>query len=371
MRHVDALSRNAVMVINVDSELSSRLEKAQQTDDHILVILEILKTKPYKNFKIINKVLFKEESGLDLLVVPKLMEKEIIVKMHEIGHFGTTKTMYRIKQSYYISHLEYKVKMIITNCIKCILFNKKLGLQEGYLHCIEKGNLPLVKLHLDHLGPMDATSKMYKHIFAYVDGFSKFVWLFPTKSTGADEVITKLMNWEKVFGNPKVIVTDKGAAYTSNSFSNYCKERGIEHVENTTGVPRGNGQIERVNRTIIPILSKLSSDDPPKWYKYVDKVQQAINSSVHRSTKTSPFEILFGVKMRCGGIDQNITELLEQQLVEDFNMDRDRLRQSAKEQIEKVQDEYKKTFDKRRRPDYASWVISLQSSELNLLLAKS
>lgn len=352
MRHVDALSRYAVMIASVEDDLSSRLKRAQRSDDHILAILEILKSHPYENFKLINNVLFKEEKGLDLLVVPKLMEKEIITKLHEKGHFSTTKTMHRIQQTYFIAHLEHKVDTIIKNCIECILYNKKLGRQEGFLHCIDKGNLPLMKLHIDHLGPMDITCKMYKHLFAFVDGFSKFVWLYPTKSTGAEEVLAKLNNWKKIFGNPETIVSDKGAAFTSNSFKEYCREGGIEHVENTTGVPRGNGQIERVNRTIIPILSKLSSDNPSKWYKHVDDVQRAINSSIHRSTKVSPFEILFGVKMRSNDIESNIAELLEQQLVEEFDAERNKLRQDAKLQIEKVQQEYKKTFDKKRKPDF-------------------
>ena len=37
-----------------------------------------------------------------------------------------------------------------------------------------------------------ATTKAYKHILVIVDGFSKFVWLYPTKSTTTKEVLNKL-----------------------------------------------------------------------------------------------------------------------------------------------------------------------------------
>lgn len=39
-------------------------------------------------------------------------------------------------------------------------------------------------------------------------------------------------------------------------------------------MPRANGQVERINRTIIPVLTKMSIDDPTKWYKHVLALQQ-------------------------------------------------------------------------------------------------
>jgi len=51
------------------------------------------------------------------------------------------------------------------------------------------------------------------------DGFSKFVWLYPTKSTGTEEVLEKLEKQAAVFGNPRRIVTDRGTAFTSGIFN--------------------------------------------------------------------------------------------------------------------------------------------------------
>ena len=100
--------------------------------------------------------------------------------------------MHHVQQQFYIPHLARKVSQHISNCIKCIIHNEKLGKREGFLNCIDKGDCPLHTLHVDHLGPMDSTSKLYKYIFAVVDGFSKFVWLYPTKSTNAAEVVRNL-----------------------------------------------------------------------------------------------------------------------------------------------------------------------------------
>lgn len=119
---------------------------------------------------------------------------------------------------------------------------------------------------MDHLGPLDSTNKNYNHILAVIDSFTKFIWLYPTKSTASKEVIAKLQLQSQVFGNPSCIITDKGTAFSSAEFQEYCKDEGIKHSMITTGLPRSNGQIERINRIIIPVLTKLSMNDPTKWY---------------------------------------------------------------------------------------------------------
>ncbi|KAG5895995.1 hypothetical protein JTB14_005101 [Gonioctena quinquepunctata] len=123
---------------------------------------------------------------------------------------------------------------------------------------------------------------------------------------------------------------------------------GIQNLTITTGVPRGNGQAERVNRIIIPVLIKLSLEDPGRWFKYVERVQRALNSTIQRSIGTSPFEILTGVKM---GNKEGvlIKELLEEATIQKFNENREDLRSESKKQILKVQEENKRINNLRRR----------------------
>ncbi|GFV24741.1 pro-Pol polyprotein [Trichonephila clavipes] len=94
------------------------------------------------------------------------------------------------------------------------------------------------------------------------------------------------------------MITDKGSPFNSKGFDDYCTEKKIQNLPITTGVLRGNGQVERILRTLIPVLTKLSIDDPTKWYKFVDRLQRILNSTSNRSTKSSPFELLTGVTMR-------------------------------------------------------------------------
>uniref|UniRef100_A0A2S2QL03 RNA-directed DNA polymerase n=1 Tax=Sipha flava TaxID=143950 RepID=A0A2S2QL03_9HEMI len=224
-----------------------------------------------------------------LLVVPRGMHREIIQNAHGVGHFGVKKVVELLNREYSISNVEERVKRFIVNCVPCILINRKSGRQEGFLHTIDKGDVPLDTWHIDFLGPLSSTARGYKHIFAIVDAFTKFCWLFPTKSTTSSEVISKLHLLQGTFGNPRRIVSDRGAAFTSQDFKEYCETSNIQHVPITIGMPRGNGQVERINDIIATSIAKLSIDEPEKWFEHVPKVQMALNCSWQRSINMTPF----------------------------------------------------------------------------------
>ncbi|GBP07722.1 hypothetical protein EVAR_72478_1 [Eumeta japonica] len=198
------------------------------------------------------------------------------------------KTQDYVEKYFFIPGLAAKIPQVIGSCVECLVVNAKLGKKEGLLAPIDKGDEPLGTYHVDHVGPMTATKKQYNYILVVVDAFSKFVWLYPTKDTGTDAVLDRLQKQSAVFGNPRRIITDRGAAFTSRAFEQYCEEEGIQHLLITTGVPRGNGQVERMHKVLVPMLAKLSRENPDRWYKYVDRIQQYINSTSSRSTQHAP-----------------------------------------------------------------------------------
>ncbi|GFW08257.1 retrovirus-related Pol polyprotein from transposon 17.6 [Trichonephila clavipes] len=193
--------------------------------------------------------------------------------------------------------------------------------------------------------------KVLQTLFTVIDSFSKFVWIYPVKSTSTKDALDKLILQQTIFGNPSKIITDKGSAFTSTEFHKFCQEESIEHVQITTGVPRGNGQIERMHETIIPVLTKLTIEEPEKWFKHVHRLQRIMNSTTTRSTKFTPFEVLIGVKMKQKE-DLQIKHLLEDELSEQFINKRETLRNEAKENILRLQAENKKQYNKHRKPAY-------------------
>ncbi|GFX87526.1 transposon Tf2-11 polyprotein [Trichonephila clavipes] len=242
MKHVDALSRYPVMMVCNDT-LTSKLKKAQEEDDNIQTFKSLLEKQESEEIFERNGTLYKYLNGRELIVTPKAMQAELIKLIHENA-------------------------------------NKKTGKKEGFLNPISKESIPLSTYHVDFIGPLPSTNKSYQHIFTVVDAFTKFTWLYPVKTVSAESALEKLKQQQKTFGNPIRIISDRGSAFTSKLFNDYCDEENIQHLQIATSVPRGNGQFERIHRTLIPVLTKLSLDDSTKWYKYVDRLQRILNSTI-------------------------------------------------------------------------------------------
>lgn len=252
MKHVDALSRSPVMII--DHGLLSRVRNAQRKDESLKPIFTLMDQGQYEDYVMEHEILYKNVNGSHLLVIPKGMQAEIIRSTHENGHFGVKKLKESIVKDYWIANLENKISQVIQNCIPCIISTAKRGKQECYLTPIVK-ETPLHTYHVDHLGPIPSTHKNYRYLFVVVDAFTKFVWIYPTKTTATKEVLERLKHQQSIFGNRKQIVSDRGTAFTSNDFEQYCADEDIRHLLITTGVPRGNGQVERVHQIIISMLT--------------------------------------------------------------------------------------------------------------------
>ncbi|GFW76899.1 transposon Tf2-11 polyprotein [Trichonephila clavipes] len=269
MQHVDALSRHPVMLVTSD-ELTYKIVNAQESDEYIRTIKKLLQKGKTSDFIVSNKILYKISEDQELLVVPEIMQVDVIKKAHSFGHFAATKT-----------------EELLT-------------------------------------------------------------WLYPTKSTTAQEAIERLKLQQKTFGNPSRVINDKGGAFRSKEFEDYCADEQISNVQITTGVPRGNGQVERIHGVLIPVLTKMSIEDPTKWFKHVDSIQRVLNSVPSRSTKYSPFELLIGVKMK-NPEDVMMRYLLEEKSQEQLFQHRDNLRREAKQNILKLQEENRRTYNRKRK----------------------
>ncbi|GFX13178.1 transposon Tf2-6 polyprotein [Trichonephila clavipes] len=232
MKHVDALSRYPVMMVCNDT-LTSKLKNAQEEDDNIQTLKSLLEKQESEEFFERNGLLYKYLNGRELIVTPKAMQAELIKLIHENGHFSVGKTEEIVKQEFFIPNLINVVKKVIVNCVPCILANKKTGKKEGVLNLISLESIPLSTYHVDFIGPLPSTNKNYQHIFTVVDAFTKFTWLYPVKTVSAESALEKLKQQQKTFGNPIRIISDRGSAFTSKLFNDYCDEENIQHLQNS------------------------------------------------------------------------------------------------------------------------------------------
>ena len=91
-----------------------------------------------------------------------------------------------------MSHLKIPIK---THPFKCASYN------------------PFEVLHLDHIGPLRSDVQGNMFILVIIDAFSRWVELYPTKTTTAVESASCIFQRFGCFGNSEVVHTDRGTAF--------------------------------------------------------------------------------------------------------------------------------------------------------------
>lgn len=313
MQHVDALSRNplpsgelseAEIVMSITE--ADWLLSVQLQDPQLIKIREILETGEahnnrdvYSKYELLGNKVYRKTSQGRRWVVPKACIWQVIKCNHDdLGHFSVDKTIERITSRYWFSRMRYIVKKYIKNCINCVYYKNKAGPKEGELFPLPKYAQPFHTLHLDHLGPFVETQNQNKYLLVAIDAFTKFVFISAVPNTDSSNVISELQNISKIFGNPRRLITDAGSAFTSKSFKEHCRHKNIRLHTIATGMPRSNGQAERVNRTILDAMRTMgASVDEDSWDTFVTVLQQAINSTYHNTIKAVPSEVMFGYRL--------------------------------------------------------------------------
>lgn len=85
------------------------------------------------------------------------------------------------------------------NCVTCIVSNRKLDKKEGLY-------TSFYTYQVDFFGSLDSTNKLYRHMFAEIDSFMNFAWLYPSQTTSVHEAISRLKIQSSTFGNPVALI---------------------------------------------------------------------------------------------------------------------------------------------------------------------
>ena len=74
------------------------------------------------------------------------------------------------------------------------------------------------------------------------------------------------------YGVPQYLHSDQGANLVSDVIQSLCTLLGIQRTQTTAYHPQGNGQVERFNRTLEAMLSKVVSDHQKNWNDHLQTV---------------------------------------------------------------------------------------------------
>ncbi|ROI16643.1 hypothetical protein DPX16_22620 [Anabarilius grahami] len=93
------------------------------------------------------------------------------------------------------------------------------------------------------------------------------------------------------------IVTDNGTQFTLAVFAEFLKEREIKHICTSVYYHAANGAVERFLRALKGCIQTAIQHSQP-WNRAVTEWLQVYRATPHATTGVSPYELLYGRKIR-------------------------------------------------------------------------
>ena len=247
---------------------------------------------------ILHRVWFNDNKTSRLqIIVPQQLRPMILKGLHDdpaAGHMGIRRTNLRVRNSFYWVgyHLD-----VIDWCQKCKICQARKF--PG-----KKARAPLKNLQtgarfqrvsLDILGPLPTLDSGNSYILLITDYFSKWAEAVPMPNMEAATVAQGFMDqFITKFGVPAQIHSDQGRQFTSKLFQEMCTILEANKTQTTPYWPQSDGLVERLNRTLEDILSKLVSANQRDWDLCLQIAMMAYRSSTQESTAPAPAFMLFG-----------------------------------------------------------------------------
>jgi len=152
---------------------------------------------------------------------------------------------------------------------------------------------PLDDVAIDIMGPLPKTTHGKLYILVMMDRYSKLCRLAAMTNVRAETIARAFVEeWAFTYGPPKTLLSDNGKQFISKLFQDSCRVLGIKNRYTTTYHPQANGQVERFNRTLASMLRNFVAEDQQRWDEYLPALCYAYNRCVHRTTNTTPFDLI-------------------------------------------------------------------------------
>lgn len=230
------------------------------------------------------------------LLLPATLRGEVLTNLHNNhGHQGVDRTTSLIRQRCYWPRMCHDIKKWCEECKRCVVAKAALPKIRTF-----RGSLlatrPLEIVAIDFT-ILERASSGHENVLIVTDVFSKFTQAYPTLDQKAKSVVKVLTEkWFYTYGVPQRLHSDQGRCFEGELLHQLCTLYGVQKSRTTSYHPEGNGQCERFNRTLHDLLRTLPSDQKRKWPQLLPQLLFAYNTTVHQSTKYSPYELMFGHK---------------------------------------------------------------------------
>ncbi|NXI21009.1 TF211 protein, partial [Sterrhoptilus dennistouni] len=211
--------------------------------------------------------------------------------IHGLTHWGTQGLCdHFLKENLCIGIYDL-AKAITNGCIICQKVNQKV------MRKTESGGRELTLRPFQN-PQVDFTemppTQGYKHLLVIVDHLTHWVEAFPTKKETA-KVVARIL-FEHIipkYGLVNNIDLDRGPHFIAQMLQATIKALGMKWKLHTPWHPQSSGRVERMNKTLKNVLSKLMVETQMNWLKCLPLALLRIRTRPRSDLGISPYEMMF------------------------------------------------------------------------------
>ena len=325
--HIDGDVNETLAATVIGEKSFTELQKSQREDPDIGTILQakLSNTRPtsqemvakspaarhywvlWDTLEVHRDVLFKRFRKQDgtaeyfQLVVPQSLKEDILFQMHNSvisGHLGCKKTKARVLQKFYWFGLREDIALYIRKCDICAADKKPMKTPHAPMGSLKAG-APGACVATDYLGPLPVTDRGNRYILLLTDHFTKYVEILAVPNMTAEVCAARILNeYVSRWGCPLSIHSDQGRTYESNVFKEMCRMLEVRKTRTSVRNPKGNGQSERFNRTLIRMIKAYLCGEQKNWDLHLGCLAGAYRSTPNESTTLTPNLMTIGREVR-------------------------------------------------------------------------
>ena len=236
------------------------------------------------------------------VMIPKQQRDKILSVAHDglmSGHSGIKRTLDRVMSNFYWPGVAEDVTRYCKSCDICQKTTAKGRQVKAPLNSMPLITVPFKRVAVDIVGPIVPCSERgHRYVLTVVDYATRYPEATPLKNIETTTIAEALVEIYCRVGVPDEVLSDRGAQFISHLMKEVSRLLSVKQIHTTPYHPMCNGLVERFNGTLKTILKKLCSECPKQWDRYLPAVLFAYRSSVQESTGFTPFELLFGRKIR-------------------------------------------------------------------------
>ena len=199
----------------------------------------------------------------------------------EAAHQGQCRSTALIKERFWWPGMTQDLRNHIKKCSHCRKYEAAPPVAPMKpLACSGPGEL----LHVDFTSIEETLplkeDPVIHNVLVLQDHFSKYVVAYVVKDqTARTAAETLRIGYFRLSGTPAYLVSDQGKAFTGHVITHLCELYGVQKLRTLPYHAQTNGQVERMNQTIIRMIGKLEEDRKACWSEHLPELLMAYNAT--------------------------------------------------------------------------------------------